>query len=217
LENPTALLFSLPFPSDSSRRTLALLIRGAPLIAAHALGSAAVCTPSAARCSRAGPVAAQPADGRVLAWELLRPSLPHAGGLRRQATRREARAHGRHSVRRPGPHATRWPGGTSAASSACAACQRAPQCLCAGSAAVWWPLCAPLGARVWATAACAHARAVATLLMRRPRSSAAMASCGPLAGVPSEPVARHAVEGLHWVSLSARRRPRAVQLTLVSH
>ena len=122
---------------------------------------------------------AQPTDGRVLAWELLRPSLPHAGGLRRQATCREARAHGRRSVRRPGPRATRWPGGTSAASSACAACQRALRCLCAGSAAVWWPLCAPLGARVWATAACAHARAVATLLMRRPRSSPAMASCGP--------------------------------------
>ena len=68
MENPTASLFSLPFPSDSSRRTLALLIRGTPLVAAHALGSAAGCAPSAVRCSRAGPVAAQPADGRVLAW-----------------------------------------------------------------------------------------------------------------------------------------------------
>ena len=78
--NPSFLTPVSTFSSDSSRRTLALLIRGAPLVAAHALGSAAGCAPSAAHCSRAGPVAAQPADGRVLAWELCRPSLPHAGG-----------------------------------------------------------------------------------------------------------------------------------------
>ena len=167
MENPTASLFSLPFPSDSSRRTLALLIRGTPLVAAHALGSAAGCAPSAARCSRAGPVAAQPADGHVLAWELLRPSLTQRAGSagRPRAARHGLAAAAREDARvlmRARPRGTRGAPIARAAGRALRharargiagvvrlsgpAARFAAQAACHATA--WWPPCAPLGARV---------------------------------------------------------------------
>ena len=68
------------------------------------------------------------------------------------------------------------------------------------------PLCAPLGARVRAVGRVCSCAGDDYPPDAPPRSSAAMRPVGPLTGVPCELVARHAVEGLHWMPLSATTR-----------
>ena len=68
------------------------------------------------------------------------------------------------------------------------------------------PLYAPLGARVRAVGRVCSCAGDDYPPNAPPRSSATMRPVGPLAGLPCELVARHAVEGLHWMPLSATTR-----------